>query len=265
MKIKTPIPTLLPALCIDEKNDDQLKADIERFPEISARIISLANSDWTAPSTRVSSLESAIEQLGPQVLRSVCVSIAVSEAFKPLRISAFDPCEYWCSAFLTADCAALLASYAHETDIASTPLRTAGLLHDVGLLWLIENFPDETAFALEAKALVDNISLNAVLRQATQTDIHEVGVRLRRTWRLPDAVVIDIESLDSGSTEWQTATLVKSAANMIAAFLKDQPCPERDERLQHSGISQKDQIEVFAKLGDKRENRRTLAQFLWAT
>ena len=76
----------------------------------TGKLISLANSVWSAPTDEVSSLENACARLGFGVVRSTSIAIAVAAPFNPSTCPAFDLEYYWCSVLLTADVASRLVS-----------------------------------------------------------------------------------------------------------------------------------------------------------
>ena len=194
------------------------------------------------------------------------ISLAVSGPFNPLRCPIFDPQRFWCSAFLVADGAAWLSSCARSvTDLDPKTVHTAGLLHNLGLLWLAENMPQEAAHALEAATADDTVSVNGIFRQMVHTDIREVGGCLGRAWRLPDVLVVAMEHHGNpgyDGAEWQTAALVRSAVGMVAALHRGVDCPPDGGDLGSLDITWTDQQEVFAKLAGKLEDTAKLAQSL---
>lgn len=260
------LPYLLQALSDNDIDYHELAAVMERFPSIAARLIFLANSAWSAPRTPIASLEPACIKLGLRLVRPVSISLAVSGPFNPLRCPIFDPQRFWCSAFLVADGAAWLSSCTQSvTNLDPKTVHTAGLLHSLGLLWLAENMPQETACALEAATADDTASVNMILRQMANTDIREVGGCLGRAWKLPYVLIVAMEHHGNpgyDGVEWQTAALVRSAVGMVAALHRGVECPPEEGGLGSLDIAWTDQEDVFAKLAGKLEDTVKLAQSL---
>jgi HD-like signal output (HDOD) protein len=87
----------------------------------------------------VTSLEATCSRLGLGVVRSTSIALAISAPFNPAKCPSFDLEYYWCSVLLTAEAASRLAaesSSKHEFEPATA--RAAGLLHNLGLLWLVD-------------------------------------------------------------------------------------------------------------------------------
>ncbi|RMG33211.1 MAG: HDOD domain-containing protein [Gammaproteobacteria bacterium] len=184
---------LLQLLSDDDIAFDVLVAEIERFPPIVARLLALANSAWSAPVAPVTSLVTACSRLGLKAVRSAALALAVADPFDPTVCPAFDPRRYWSSALLTAEAAGLLAEGAVQTDAQSA--RAAGLLRNIGLLWLADSMPGPTGRALERAAEEPGAVLEVLLRESCGLDQLEAGRILAAYWDLP-SVFVDAAYLD---------------------------------------------------------------------
>jgi len=181
-------PHLLQTLT-DESMDFQRVAQvIQRFPTIAARLIRLANSAWSAPVSPVTSLEGACARLGFGVVRSTSIALAVAAPFDPNRCPAFDAQLFWCRALLVADVSAWLADATASEGGAETA-RAAGLLHNLGLLWLADRLPQATHQALQQHQQQPDSSLRQLLSERMGFDYLDAGRRLGEAWGLPDPLV----------------------------------------------------------------------------
>ena len=132
-------PYLLKSLTDESIDFVELASVVEKFPGIAGKLISLVNSAWSAPASEVTSLEATCSRLGLGVVRSTSIALAVASPFNSTRCPSFDLEYYWCSVLLTADAASRLvavSSSKHEFEPATA--RAAGLLHNLGLLWLAD-------------------------------------------------------------------------------------------------------------------------------
>ena len=129
------MPYLLRELDNDELSYTAIAALLERFPTIAVRLISLANSAWSSPVSPIASLPDACARLGLNVVRSVSIAVAIAGPFNPNRCKHFSARRFWTSALLTAECASQLAN---NTKVPTQYARTAGLLHNLGLIWMAE-------------------------------------------------------------------------------------------------------------------------------
>ncbi len=118
---------------------------IDSHALIVARLISLANSAWSNPVRPITGLQQACARLGLDVVRSVSVGLCVCRSFNLGRCSNFDPLLHWLASLLAAEICAKIADD-HNEDVSAA--RTAGLMHNVGILWLADRFPNEKNQAL---------------------------------------------------------------------------------------------------------------------
>jgi HD-like signal output (HDOD) protein len=188
------VPYLLQALADESIDFQELEVILGRFPSIVARLLSLANSSWVSPQVPVTSLKWACSLLGQNLVRSVSIALSVSSPFDLTRCPVFDSERFWCTALLAADGAVLLASCTESNKaFDSRALHTAGLLHNLGLLWLADNKPKETDRALRLVAADDQKHVTQCLQDIVGMDYCEVGGCLGRAWSLPDIFVTIME------------------------------------------------------------------------
>ncbi len=174
---------LLSALRADDLGVNELTVAVRNFPPIAARVVALANSAWAAPREPVTHLFGACSLLGVNVVRSVCIALAIARPFDAGRCPGFDAKRFWCSALLTAQGAVLLRPYLAE-GIEPNTLGTAGMLHNLGLLWMAHAWPEQTSAAFAAVG--EGGDLLTAMHTAIGTDYCEMGDALGRAWKLPD-------------------------------------------------------------------------------
>ncbi|HEB95392.1 MAG TPA: HDOD domain-containing protein [Sedimenticola thiotaurini] len=213
---------LLAALDDDSIGFREIATVLERFPTIAARLIQLANSSWSSPVAEVSSLDAACSRLGVDVVKSTSVALLVSAPFDPCRCPAFEPRRYWARALAVAEAASHLAacigSEAGGGDLQSA--RTAGLLHNLGLLWLADQLPEPTHLALLKWARDPDVSLDRSLMELAGAGYRQAGGCLARAWGLPSSLVTALEhqGRDRGQADaGPLAKLTGMAVSMVAA------------------------------------------------
>ncbi len=244
----------------------ELAGVLEKFPSIAGKLISLANSVWSAPTSEVTSLENACARLGFGVVRSTSIALAIAAPFDSARCPSFDPERYWCSALLTADAASRLA-LAVSVDVGLEPstARAAGLLHELGLLWLVDKLPDEVdqALVMVEKQLEANLQL--ALSRVLGFDQEKATARLADAWGLPETMARAMTHYrDIGYRGPQEAIVanVGLAVTLVSAILADQPCPPPDGRLPALGIAAAHFAEIHATLAGQLERTRAVARVL---
>lgn len=259
-------PFLLKSLTNENIDFVELATIIEKFPSIAAKLISLANSAWSAPATEVTSLESVCSRLGFGVVRSTSIALAVGSPFNPAKCMSFDSEYFWCSALLAADAAARLVSISSSrNDLKPSTARAAGLLHNLALLWLVDQLPVETDQALIMVNKGQAESLQQAFVQVIGFDQMLAGGRLGRNWDLPVSLISAMTHYPETSyqaTHSEIVTTVGLAVKLVSAVLKGAPCPGADVRLSSLGITGENFTDVFAQLDGQLEKIRAIAKVL---
>ena len=259
-------PFLLKSLTNENIDFVELAAIIEKFPSIAGKLISLANSAWSAPATEVTSLETVCSRLGFGVVRSTSIALAVGSPFNPVKCTSFDSEFFWCSALLSADAAARLVSISSSSnDLEPSTARAAGLLHNLALLWLVDQLPDEADQALTMVDKGQAESLQQAFVQVLGFDHMLAGGRLGRNWDLPVSLITAMTHYPETSyrgAHSEIVTTVGLAVKLVTAVLKGAPCPDPDVRLTNLGITGESFIHVFSQLDGQLEKIRAIAKVL---
>lgn len=176
---------LLQAFAGDDMEFAELAATVERVPMVALRVLALANSVWSAPVAPITSLEIACRRLGFGVVRSLSIALSLAERFNPAECPPFDYQLFWGSSLLRAEAAEHVA---RECGGDQQTARTAALLSNLGLLWLADSLPRETAEALRAVSEAGGGYANDAVRACCGLGIDEASHRLAEHWRLPDEI-----------------------------------------------------------------------------
>ena len=181
------LPFLLTALSDENTGAQDWATALLRFPPIAGRVIALANCAWASPRTPVTGLPEACALLGLRVVRSVSIALAVAKIFNASRCPGFDVRRFWCTALLTSEGAVMLSRQSAGA-LDSSTMSSAGLLHLLGLLWMADESPEETAAAFKLHERHEAGDLVQALRNTTGTDYCEKGGLLGEAWGLPEAL-----------------------------------------------------------------------------
>lgn len=169
---------------------EELAEALTRFPSIVARLMALANSPWSSPLSPVTSLPQATSRLGIGVVRSVSMALTVAAPFQPHRCPEFDAERFWCCSLLTAEAASLIAQVATDGNGAvMAEARTAGLLRNLGLLWMADRLPETTGAALLAAESTAGLGVDTALYDACGIGHRAAAEYLGKSWNLPARVV----------------------------------------------------------------------------
>lgn len=276
-KGKTNLPSLsknvnrlLKTITDADVNYQQLAEIIKQSPEISTRLIFLANSAWVAPTRPVSSIVQACSILGHSIVKSISFGISISSSFDTRKCPGFKADHFWTTSMLVSEGAGLLASrLSIEIDCFDfeQTAQSAGLLHNIGLLWLADNLPNETNKALQEIATEPSLSVSETLLQYTGTGYCEVGGWLGDQLGFPEVLIVAIKHhLDNDYQEsfWEAALLVGSAAIMVTALHEGSDELPKNARLEALGLSYAAQEIVFKQLSRNYAKTHELARTMLA-
>lgn len=185
-----PLPFLAHDILIATTTEDadigSIAEKIAREPGIAARIIGITNSVFYQGSRPIHSVEGAIVRLGLKRVRMLTLSTLLAESFDTKKCRAFKADQYWYQAIGTAHCAVLTAQTQPGVDHEMAYL--GGLLHNIGLLLLVNTYPLKMSTILSAHQAKPGHSLAAMTREQLGTDHREAGLMLLSNWGLPDEI-----------------------------------------------------------------------------
>ncbi len=183
------VSKLFETLTDDSIDFTELAATIEKFPSIAARLIAIANSSWSSPVTPVDSLESACSRLGFDIVRSTSIALAVAAPFDANRCPKFSARYFWTTALLAADATSWLRMESSSMKTELPVVRTAGLLHNMGILLLVDQLPEEVGMAIKLVEDSEDLSMSDALLYILGFNHLETGLLLGKAWNFPDPLV----------------------------------------------------------------------------
>ena len=264
------IHVLMQSLADNELNYQQLAKVLIHYPEITARLIFLANSSWSAPVSPVISIEQACSRLGTSVVKSISIAISIASTFDTRRCPFFNTVHFWTSSLLVSKGASLLVSKL-PAPLASPVLeqsaKTAGILHNLGVLWLADNLPIETDKALQIMVEESSsLSFSHSLRNSIETDYWEIVGKLAKQLNFPYVLRIAMEhhlNPDYQALFWEMALIIGEAKKMTSALHKQIDEISPNTHLEKIGIDSAIQIQVFQQLSNNFEKTHELAKTLF--
>lgn len=259
---------LMQSMMDESLNFRQLASIVERYPSIAARLIALANSVWSSPVSPIHSLEMACSRLGFGVVRSTCIALSVSSPFDPTHCPAFDTKHFWSHLLLVADTSTWLAQLTpDEENVPPQTVRAAGLLHDLGLLWLVDQLPEESQQAILLSQKGSGITLSRALLEMIGIDHRAAGRYLGEAWNLPEPLLVAMShrsAMEQTTPYWQIASAVNLADCLVSAMGKEIPCPVSDKQLQALGLKHQDVGYVMQLLYRQKDATLELARMLFS-
>lgn len=278
-KLSKPIPlpplaknmhVLMQALADETLSIQQLTEVIKHYPEITARLLFLANSPWSAPISPINSIQQACSRLGISIVKSISITISIASSFDTGKCPGFCTLHYWITSLLVAEGASLLASRLPDS-LANLELeqtaQTAGIIHNLGILWLADSLPIETDKAFQMISDEScSLSLNDALSQCTGVNYCEAGSWIARQLKFPQVLINPIEhhlNDDYQDSSWEITLLVSSAARMASALHKQADEVPTNTRLELLGLDASAQKLVYQQLYKDFDKTRELATTLF--
>jgi len=211
------ISSLLKTLNKTDIGYTQLAVELESFPSIVIKIVATANSSWSYPVDPITTLRDSCARIGFQAVRSLSTALSIAEVFDPSRCKPFDSKIFWMSALITAEAAYICAK--DDKNICPDTARLAGLLNNIGLLWLASQKPEEIGDILFQKKSGEIESLNATMDEVHGVNIYTAGSCLANHIDLPSAITQAISSPANNNDDSDLSINHRRAIQLSSAVL----------------------------------------------
>jgi HD-like signal output (HDOD) protein len=167
---------------------DKIGQIISKDLGMLTKMLQVVNSPFYGLPRRISSATQAVALLGLEAIKSLVLSMKVFSQFESSSQTFFSLDVLWNHGMTTGRYARMVAKDQGTDTRVTEDAFTAGLLHDVGLLVLATNVPDQYT---ETLALMQNqgIAEWEAERQVLGATHAEVGGYLLGTWGLSDTIV----------------------------------------------------------------------------
>ena len=197
------------ALENDECSVEQLVRLIGSEPVLAARLLKVVNSELHHGREPINDLRTIVNRLGVDVVRGVAISLAAGQSCHGHDLRPVKPylAELWQHSVQVAAIAYILAK--QYTKISPDEAHLAGLLHDVGKLYVLMRIQDNPVF-------IDNERTLQEIMDAWHTTI---GGEIIESWKFSEelaAAVRDHELYDLEGVHPPNLTDVVSVANLLA-------------------------------------------------
>ncbi|MEJ1959598.1 MAG: HDOD domain-containing protein [Nitrosomonadales bacterium] len=179
------------ALKLDSEDGQRMLLQlIEQDPQISAKILGLANSAIVGASRRINTVKDASMMLGLKRVQSVAVSIAIISLMTKPSSSELNMQDLWMHSFGVAFAMRSLAR------IMPTNMRPpddllflSGMLHDIGYLALAFLDPSQSDRLHNRLAAEPDRPSLEIEQEILEFCHDELGAELARHWNLPDEII----------------------------------------------------------------------------
>lgn len=181
----------------DDFNQDSLVAIILKDASITGNILKIANSPFYARAQEVTTINHAISILGVTTVKCISLSSSIFNPDKLKSDAGVDPQElfgYMLSVAAASEKIAQLIGHKAPEEVL-----IAGLLNNIGIMFLIHHFPTEY------KKIIQSNHKSGTLIQAESKvfgiNHTEIGAQLGTIWKLPSFIIESIKnSHNYGST-----------------------------------------------------------------
>lgn len=155
---------------------------LHRDVVLSAKVLGLANaaSNRLPGQRSVTDVNSAVSMLGFSRIRTLVTTLSLRDALTPeAPLTAAD--QFWGHSVDVATAAKVIAEH---TDLKPEIAYVAGLLHDIGVLWIASQKPQEFNLIMSALSGTTHALIDTE-REVLGTDHAELGAALCDAWNLP--------------------------------------------------------------------------------
>lgn len=179
------------ALNLDtEEGEQQLLVLIAQDPQISARILGLANSAMVGATRPIATVREAAMLLGIKRVQSVATGIAIISLMAKVPTGEFNIQDLWLHSFRVAFAMQGIARFmpAHLRP-SDDQIFLAGMLHDIGYLVLAYLDPKLSDKLHNHLAAQPERPAMEIEREILDICHDELGAELARHWNLPEEII----------------------------------------------------------------------------
>ena len=190
---------------------------IQKDPDLTARLLRLANSPFYGFASRLSTVAEAVGLVGIQQIQDMIVASSVLEQFKGVPDDLVSKVSFWRHSLAVGTAARLLAM---ERRLPKPDkFFVAGLLHDVGRLVLFSQAAEwaQKVFELYQR---ERILLRDAERRILGYDHQQIAAELLQSWSYPAVLIqaVAFHHAPEGSVAHTDAAVVHVADHLVNAM-----------------------------------------------
>jgi len=165
---------------------EQLLALLEKDQAMALKILRLVNSSFYGFKSKISSLRHAVTLMGYNTVQNAVVVVSVIDSLSMSgRLKGFDIADFWTHSIRVAVMSRHLASLSKLS--GPEDAFTAGLIHDIGKVVLVNHFPDVFVTVMESAA-ADGIAFFDAEKKHGTYPHNLIGNVLAGKWMLPESL-----------------------------------------------------------------------------
>jgi len=179
------LSVLLSELESDKSSASSIAEIISKDISLTARILRVANSSFYGRSSEIATIDKAVTLLGMKAVKALALSVSMFDLAGGIsHVNIIDFKEFWRHnlemAVISRQLAELIKSCQPEEAFV------CGLMHDLGVLFFIQEYPEEYAQTL--KLAESGKRLEDAERQVMHLSHSEVGAMIATAWNLPEII-----------------------------------------------------------------------------
>ncbi|MBD3169073.1 MAG: HDOD domain-containing protein [candidate division Zixibacteria bacterium] len=221
------IPQVLGEMLEIMENEDSSVNDIANVimkdPTLTVRVLNIANSSFYKRTEEISTVNQAVLTIGANAVKSLALSASILN-LSPIRKDdenyARDPKMYWKHSLETGLGANLLAQELGHS--SPEEALVAGLIHDLGILFLENQYPEEYEIVIERIKNGEDIIDSE--RMVFGIDHCEVGGLLGEKWKIPQRFlrcITDhhaVEKTSGAGNDVDQLVIITALANNLSRY-----------------------------------------------
>lgn len=186
------LPAVVARVLQETERPDGSAATVERLisadQALTSKVLRVVNSAYYGLAGQVTSLSQAIVILGMQQVRNLVLSVSAIGSMKPKTSRQHEVLrQFWLHSFGAAAAANLISKKKGIAPKDQETLFVAGLLHDIGRLFLFCNFT-QTYDQVLKYATEKQITIEEAEAKLLGIGHAEIGADMARFWQLPTAI-----------------------------------------------------------------------------
>lgn len=203
----------------DNSSAHQIGQVVETDPALTTRILKMVNSAYYGFQHEIASIAQAITILGRDRLRQILIGTVLGGVFGKMDNKIFFMEDFWFHSVKTAILARFLCRQTSITSLAqqAETLFTAGLLHEIGRLILVQKLP-ELSIQVQQAIDMDDADLFESEKTIFGFTHCETGAAFIKKWGLPDILsdIAKFHHMPEQSAEYQDeARMIFLANNLV--------------------------------------------------